>query len=517
MTYLSRTLTAGILLPVFVLIYNLHSGNPIGFAGPYILTTLSTLMFIESMLAGLRYTSDCISEERREGTLGLLFLTNLNGLDIVLGKLFARGLRAFYSLIAGLPILSLTIFLGGVTGQQIFAISLTLVVCVLFSLAAGVFISSRGYRERNVLAGMLLFLVAITVAPLAVNMVAVRIFGFYGFVDTLVLLSPYNAFNEAAKGFGARLSPALWTLLLSSLVFLIYAAWRTRRTFGEPEPSMTLDLKPASFRRRIRRKSIPKGPFEWLAQRGRISSSKVVALAAFIVCFGMFSNVAVSNRWNWAIPVVFLSTYGLHAIYKFLLTAEACQQLNEDRRNGALELLLVTPASTGHLVHSVLKANWRKWIPVLFALGFLNYTWMSSRTFAHDRAMQVMLPISLVLLVSDTILLPYRALLRALHGERYTLTVFKTFVRTQGPPLALIAFMLGMSIGSNSENIVHNCFVGWVLICLVYTAVLLRDARKRLRLDFRKLAAGESVSPPWHRRRFPVLSLGEFNAAREAA
>ncbi|HQU46125.1 MAG TPA: hypothetical protein PK867_25150, partial [Pirellulales bacterium] len=41
-------------------------------------------------------TADCISSERREGTLGLLFLTDLRGHDVVLGKLVVAGLGAFY-------------------------------------------------------------------------------------------------------------------------------------------------------------------------------------------------------------------------------------------------------------------------------------------------------------------------------------------------------------------------------------------------------------------------------------
>src|SRR5262245_51565625 len=37
-----------------------------------------------AMLAGAFLTADCLSEERREGTLGLLFLTDLKGHDVVL-------------------------------------------------------------------------------------------------------------------------------------------------------------------------------------------------------------------------------------------------------------------------------------------------------------------------------------------------------------------------------------------------------------------------------------------------
>lgn len=506
MTYLSRTLTAGVLLAVFTLLNNLAAGAAV--AGPHILSVLSTLVFIEAMLAGLRYTSDCISEERREGTLGLLFLTDLGGLDIVLGKLFARGLRAFYSLLAALPILALTLLLGGVTGAQVAALSITLVVCVLFSLGAGVFISSRGYRERNVLVGVVLFLVLMTFLPIAVNEIAVKIFGFYGLVDTLVLVSPYYAFSEAGRGFTRTLTPALWTLLALCGGFIFYAAWRTRRTFGEAEPTGAVERLPEKARGRARGR-IAGAPLQWLAQRGRIRQSRVLMVAGFIICFAIFAKTAVAGRWNWAIPLVFLGSYGLHALYKFFITAETCRQLNEDRRSGALELLLVTPASPAEMARSQIHATIRKWLPVTGALWCLNFLWMNERHVASDPVIRTLLPVSLILLVSDTIVLPYRAALRALHGERYTLAVFKTYLRTQGPPLALIALMLGMSIGSTTPDVAENCFVVWTVVCVVYSVVLVMDARRQLKSDFRLLAAGESMRREWGiRRRWEDIGTG---------
>ena len=41
------------------------------------------------LLSGVWFTADCLSEEKREGTLGLLFLTDLKGYDVVFGKLVA--------------------------------------------------------------------------------------------------------------------------------------------------------------------------------------------------------------------------------------------------------------------------------------------------------------------------------------------------------------------------------------------------------------------------------------------
>src|SRR5262245_47263996 len=75
---------------------------------------LSVVAFLYALLAGLRTTADCLSEEKREGTLGLLFLTDLKGYDIVLGKLAATSLNVFYGLLAILPIMAVPLLLGGV-------------------------------------------------------------------------------------------------------------------------------------------------------------------------------------------------------------------------------------------------------------------------------------------------------------------------------------------------------------------------------------------------------------------
>src|SRR5690349_20397046 len=58
-------------------------------------------------------TADAISSEKRNGTLGLLFLTDLRGFDIVFGKLAAFGLITFYGLMGVIPILAMPILMGG--------------------------------------------------------------------------------------------------------------------------------------------------------------------------------------------------------------------------------------------------------------------------------------------------------------------------------------------------------------------------------------------------------------------
>ena len=58
------------------------------------------------LLRGVGLTADCLSEEKREGTLGLLFLTDLRGYDVVFGKLVATSLNALYGVLAIVPVLA---------------------------------------------------------------------------------------------------------------------------------------------------------------------------------------------------------------------------------------------------------------------------------------------------------------------------------------------------------------------------------------------------------------------------
>src|SRR5437588_7488784 len=50
-----------------------------------IFTAVAGLAMIYCLASGRLLTADCITSEKREGTLGLLFLTDLKGYDVVCG------------------------------------------------------------------------------------------------------------------------------------------------------------------------------------------------------------------------------------------------------------------------------------------------------------------------------------------------------------------------------------------------------------------------------------------------
>src|SRR5437660_11503500 len=134
-TYWNRALSAlaGILIFGGALIFEAQA--PPKELGKHVFDILSGLFLLSSLAAGVRYTADCLSEEKREGTLGLLFLTDLRGYDVVLGKLAATSLNGFYGLLAVFPVLAVPLLMGGVTNSEFWRMVLVLINACLFSLA----------------------------------------------------------------------------------------------------------------------------------------------------------------------------------------------------------------------------------------------------------------------------------------------------------------------------------------------------------------------------------------------
>ena len=124
-------------------------GAPPQQMGPQLFKWLGVLSIIYCLFSGRLSTVDCLSEEKREGTLGLLFLTDLKGYDVVLGKLAANSLSGFYGLLAVLPVLAIPLLLGGVTNAEFWRIALVLVDTFLLLLAIGVFCSALSRDARK--------------------------------------------------------------------------------------------------------------------------------------------------------------------------------------------------------------------------------------------------------------------------------------------------------------------------------------------------------------------------------
>src|SRR5690242_15352430 len=92
-----RAVALTLLIALPMLLSSSAGGRP---NGKVMFLWLTVLLFAFCLWEGTRQTFDCLSSERREGTLGLLFLTDLKGYDVVLGKLAGTSLSSLYGLIS---------------------------------------------------------------------------------------------------------------------------------------------------------------------------------------------------------------------------------------------------------------------------------------------------------------------------------------------------------------------------------------------------------------------------------
>ena len=113
------------------------------------------LVFIT--LAGLSYFASAITEEKEEMMLGLLRMTDLNGVTILLGKSTSRLIGAFLLLLVQVPFILLAVTLGGVGLVQIVAAYGTL-LAYLFLLCNLALLFSVVFRNTAAAAAVTLFL-----------------------------------------------------------------------------------------------------------------------------------------------------------------------------------------------------------------------------------------------------------------------------------------------------------------------------------------------------------------------
>ena len=161
-TYWSRSSTAVVTIIVGLLVYAGSRKEPSHQLGEELFMAISGLAFLYCITTGIRSTADCLSEEKREGTLGLLFLTDLKGYDVVGGKLVATSLNAFYGLLAILPVLAIPLLMGGITNGEFWRMALVLANTFLFSLALGMFVSSISKNARRAMSGTLILILFFT-------------------------------------------------------------------------------------------------------------------------------------------------------------------------------------------------------------------------------------------------------------------------------------------------------------------------------------------------------------------
>jgi ABC-type transport system involved in cytochrome c biogenesis permease component len=393
LTYWGRLGAAALALIIFgtfQLIASAYGG--MGFnAGQLQFAVLKWMAFIFACGTGIFLTADSLSEEKREGTLGLLFLTDLRGYDVVFGKLISHSLQASYGLLAVFPVLGLTMLAGGVAGAEFARIVLIICNTVFLSLAIGLFVSSLSRDSIKAMNGTLL---VILVFLLGLPMADIVLAGGNSmkFKAVFSLASPGYLFMET----GAFSNPDYWTCLavqhalawgvLVLSCVCVPRAWQEKSAHPaapRPTPASRWRFGGSPARLALRRKLLDKNPVLWLAMRDRRLPRLVwliTALLTVLTGWQVIKSHAYLNSPGGGVVGSFrISTllYPLQSLFVLVLTLwvafQASRLFVEGVRNGALELLLVTPVTPRHIVHAQWKALLRTFlVPAILAQVFFR-------------------------------------------------------------------------------------------------------------------------------------------------
>jgi ABC-type transport system involved in multi-copper enzyme maturation permease subunit len=383
-TYWTRAAAVVAALGAGIWIYAMNFRGAPKETGMMLFGTLTVLTNIYALLAGLRTTADCLSEEKREGTLGLLFLTDLKSYDIVLGKLAATSLNAFYAMLAVFPVMGLSLLLGGVSPAEFGRVILVSVNNLLFGLAVGLFCSSISRDDRKAVAVTFLiiaFVAALPVVGLIVTEIPPRRPYLLPFFE---IPSPgFACFAAFDTNFGSVPSKeAFWIslafvhvmtwLILAAACVIVPRTWQDRAT-GAGRGNLAGWLQqwqfgPPEVRRRLRTRLLALNPVLWLVSRERFKQELVFLMLAAVAVLWVGGYAKWGRDFLEFAGIPF--ALAVHAVLKVWLCNESCRRLAEDRRSGALELLLATPLSVQSILRGQRWALWRQFAwPTVVVLG----------------------------------------------------------------------------------------------------------------------------------------------------
>ncbi len=337
--------------------------------GGALFNVLYTSLLLAMWIVVPMMTADCVSREKREGTLGLLFLTPLTVTDVLVGKAATHVLRAVTLLLASMPMLVLPFILGGVDWQQGVIGVVMLANALLLGMAAGLYASAKGGSAIQV-------------------MVMAEVYALAPAVITAIFASLSGA--TAAPGVIGLAWVVVTTLYFTLLVFalMISASVRVLRETWDQDPAApekprwVVLFSDSEYWRELfhweHSRTLDNNPMSWLQE---------------------YSWTARLTKWGWFLSMLvaeFFEIFGfpgyqqqLIIIVSLGLAFSATGSFRRERQTGLLEVLLVTPLSARQLMIGRLWGIFCHFSPALVLLMVcwdgdrqLNYKQFDSNPFS---------------------------------------------------------------------------------------------------------------------------------------
>lgn len=393
-----RTFRIRLVITIFAFLWcvALALSGPATRGGSHVFGALTIFAFTACLIQSVRRAASCISDEKSEGTLGLLFLTDLRGLDVILGKLVSVSALSTHALLAFLPVLSMTLVLGGTTFVEVARAALVLATTLLFSMTVGVFVSTISASSKQASIATLALLLASTFVPVAfVNApLPFQALSWFG-LGPLILGISEPGYRMHSDVFW----PTLATVNFMSLAAILIAS-RVVRTVWQDKP-LRQTRKRAPFAPRMSRAKmntlLDRNPAEWLCMRHALGP-----LGRLVFIIGILApTIAILGSWlNSGADFLVSFAFSMLALSCLLVIIRVASQasfaLAELRTSGALELVLSTPLHPSRLVTGQTMALVRQFTPLLVAqsialcslaitqpeIGFASVYWIVVYIFA---------------------------------------------------------------------------------------------------------------------------------------
>jgi hypothetical protein len=457
-TYWVRLAVAMLAIVVGIFLYLANLRTPPQLLAKAIFAGLAALALLFCLASGRRSTADCLSSEKREGTLGLLFLTDLKGYDVIFGKLAATSLNAFYGLLAIFPVLAVPLLMGGVTNGEFWRTLLVLVNTFLFSLAVGVLASVWSRDARRAMGVNFLLLLALVVPLPACAWALAAYLPTHPYVPQLLYTMPFYTLYLAADIHYRFEVMHFWCSvgILHSLTWLMIAlasssvprCWQDRperagrTSFRERWRTWTYGTE--ARRRRHRTRLLAVNAFYWLASRAWLKPMFVWGFLAFMAGWWLFVGLKLEFKWldeSFCLTTAII----LNGPLKLWIAVEAGQQLAEDQKMGTLELLLSTPLSVRDILRGQLLALRRQFLrPVLLVIALeLLLTFLTARGALNHPRPDWLIGLGMVfMLVADVLAVIWVGMFAALTARNPNHASVGTILRVLLLPVLIWAALL---------------------------------------------------------------------------
>jgi ABC-type transport system involved in cytochrome c biogenesis permease component len=491
-THWARVVAALAPLAFLILVVGPGGNGAIQTRGQILFLCISIFALVMCLVFGALLTADCVASERREGTLDLLLLTDLRPVDILLGKLGATLIQAFYCLLAILPVLAIPFLMGGIGSGEFLRAATACVAAAFYSLCAGVYASAIGNKVRSgaMATAVLLALIPGGLCPLYWWFES-------GWSPVFICPLPCYVFY---KSFALAYKPdaywsALYVTALASGLYLIGAnrALVKNRTPDIPEPPDPEAEKKAFMPpdEPIEREKFCGGaPALWLARR---DPGAAHWMQPILVAGGVFIATTVTAL-SAATFFMLIALYALHFTLKLILSMDASRAVHSLKRSGEMELLSVAPIKPIEMLDGWRRALRARFKKHLIVLSIFNGIAGLALWGVTTRGVNILCAAGIWMLWVDFDTILTLGMLNGLRCKTFKKAMLRSIASMCLPPLAL-ALAAGVACGFDLPARVGATalLLGlWCAASLWISKQQERAARAQWLARFRELASSGS-------------------------